>query len=146
VRLQRDTALQKNQELILEIEDLQEKLDALSKNSFPLSFDDLQPGGVLGVAVDKFTFFPTYDANVAFLHLINFTDGRPEGDGLCENMRRYCYVTMHERMKYNYISDSNMSISNDDEGSSDDEIEQRKRGRKRMFDWKTEWLIFLYER
>jgi hypothetical protein len=61
VRLQRDNCPTKNQELISEIEDLQEKLDALSKNSFPLSFDDLQPGGVLGDAVDKFTFFPTYD-------------------------------------------------------------------------------------
>lgn len=149
VRLQRDTAEQKNQELMFEIEGLQEKLDALEKNSFPLSFDDLQPGRVLGDVVDKFTFFPTYAANIAFLDLINFTDGRPEGDGLCENMRRYSFVSMHERKKYNNIqSDDDMSISSDDEESSDDETEQvdiqSKKGRKRMFNWKTEWLIFCF--
>ena len=109
--LESDTTLQKNQELMSEIEGLQKKLDALEKNSFPLSFVNLQSGHVLGDVVDKFTLFPTYKANVAFLHLSNFTDGRPEGDGLCENMSHYSFVSIHERKNYNIISDSDMTIS-----------------------------------
>ncbi|KAL7516135.1 hypothetical protein ACHAWX_001184 [Stephanocyclus meneghinianus] len=145
VLLESDTTLQKNQELMSEIEGLQKKLDALEKNSFPLSFVNLQPGHVLGDVVDKFTFFPTYKANIAFLHLINFTNSRPEGDGLCENMRHYSFVSMHAHKNYNNISDSDMSIS-DIEESSDDETKQvdgqSKKGHNQMFDWKTEWLIF----
>lgn len=150
VRLQRDLAKQKNEQLTLDIEGLKEKIEEIEKRSFPISFADLEPGGVLGDAVDKFTYFPTHEANVLFLHLVNDTDNRPPGDGMCENMRRYSKVSMEERKRYNNVlSDDDMSISSADSNESSnsngsEDRESRMRGRNRKFDWMTEWLIFCF--
>ena len=51
-----------------------------------LSYDDLKPGGILEKYVNDFTYFPSFNANDAFLDLINFTEKCEPSNGLCENM------------------------------------------------------------
>ena len=128
-----------------EVSELQNSLEELrlKQHQFPLSYNDLKPGGALGKCVSTFTFFPTFEANDAFLDLLNFTEGCDEGDGLCENMRRYSTVSMAERMRYNGMgSDDDMSISEDDCEDEEEDGNETARGRKRSLDWKTEWLVY----
>eukprot|EP00956_Cyclotella_meneghiniana_P037816 scaffold145202_cov37-Cyclotella_meneghiniana.AAC.1 len=139
---ERAKALRRVGELTAENTDLKSELHKLKQNTaqLPLTFDDLKPGGVLGKSVSVFTFFPTYEANDAFLELLNFTEECDKGDGLCENMRSYSCVSMHERRKYNGMaSDDDMSISSSDE---EEDAKEETRGRKRSLDWKTEWLVY----
>jgi hypothetical protein len=149
-------------EIIAENVELKAAMDELAskKSQLPLTFEDLKPGGVLGgKLVDIFTFFPTYEANDAFLDLLNFTEGREPGDGLCENMRRYNLVKMSERKQYNNIgvdgSDSGTvddeSLTLDDDDSQGDDSDTNddggyssNRGRKRKMHWKTEWLVYCF--
>lgn len=142
---QRDNALRKVGELTNEVSELQNSLEELrlKQHQLPLSYNDLKPGGALGKCVSTFTFFPTFKANDAFLDLLNFTEGCDEGDGLCENMRRYSTVSMAERMRYNGMgSDDDMSISEDDCEDEEEDGNETARGRKRSLDWKTEWLVY----
>eukprot|EP00562_Extubocellulus_spinifer_P035568 CAMPEP_0178697744 /NCGR_PEP_ID=MMETSP0699-20121125/10158_1 /TAXON_ID=265572 /ORGANISM="Extubocellulus spinifer, Strain CCMP396" /LENGTH=836 /DNA_ID=CAMNT_0020343741 /DNA_START=97 /DNA_END=2607 /DNA_ORIENTATION=- len=79
---------------------LQKRLEEALERKITLTFDDLKPGGFLGEYVSEFTYLPTYDANVAFLDLINYTEGRPAGDGFCENLMRYRKVTREQRAAF----------------------------------------------
>ena len=74
---QRDNALRKVGELTNEVSELQNSLEELrlKQHQLPLSYNDLKPGGALGKCVSTFTFFPTFEANDAFLDLLNFTEG-----------------------------------------------------------------------
>ena len=70
-------------------------------NGKPLRYKDLYAGGILSKHVDAFTFFSSVELNDAWLELMNFTDGEgcfDEGDGLCENLRRYLKVRFDERI------------------------------------------------
>eukprot|EP00562_Extubocellulus_spinifer_P031445 CAMPEP_0178710732 /NCGR_PEP_ID=MMETSP0699-20121125/17939_1 /TAXON_ID=265572 /ORGANISM="Extubocellulus spinifer, Strain CCMP396" /LENGTH=841 /DNA_ID=CAMNT_0020359303 /DNA_START=197 /DNA_END=2725 /DNA_ORIENTATION=+ len=89
-----------NEKLKGELNRLQKRLDEALERKITLTFDDLKPGGFLGDYVSEFTYFPTYDANVAFLDLINYTEGRPAGDGFCENLLRYRRATREERAAF----------------------------------------------
>jgi hypothetical protein len=60
----------------------------------------LYAGGILSKHFDAFTFFPSVELNDAWLKFMNFTDGEgsfDEGDGLCQNIRRYSKVRFGER-------------------------------------------------
>ena len=107
IRMEKRNILDENMELATKLQTLQ--------SSF-LSYDDLRPGGKLSAFVKDFTYFPDFDCNDAFLDLINFTEGCPPGDGLCENLVRYSKVSVKARKQFNTAPD-------DDDSSDDDDYE-----------------------
>ncbi|KAL7549609.1 hypothetical protein ACHAWF_013483 [Thalassiosira exigua] len=138
VRLERDRLEEENSQL-------RGVIDSLEQRKIALRYDDLRPGGVLEHHVKDFTYFPDFASNDAFLELLNFSEGSPEGDGLCENLVRYSKVSIEERKEYQEalsvaIDDDAMSISS---AQADDE-ERKRRGPKRKLDWKTEWLVYCF--
>ena len=93
-------------QLITELEDdVQAQAESLKQlresGGRPLKFKDLFEGRMLSGNVKNFTFFNTAKQNDLFLEVLNYADGSPgsypEGDGLCENLRRYQDVGWDER-------------------------------------------------
>ena len=151
VRLQRDEAVKKVDILTDEIKALHDRLDKLKSHQLPLTAEHFKPGGALEKFVADYTFFPDWDCNEAFLHLVNFTEGCPPGDGLCENMRRYHHVSMAERLKYNNMTSNDIPVANEDTAANEDDYqsdsdadEEQTGGRKRKIDWMTEWLVYCF--
>jgi len=104
LEIQKDKSLQiklERDQLREEVERLRGVLEELKQAKVVLSFDDLKPEGALGDYVKDFTFFDSYETNVAFLDMINAADTLGEGNGLCENLPRYSKVSWEERQKCN---------------------------------------------
>ena len=93
IKIKLDDALKEN-------ESLRNKIKDLKAQHFCLSYDDLKTGGKLAKNVNDFTFFSNFKCNDAFLDFIKYTDGRPKGDGMCENMARYHHISVSDRKKY----------------------------------------------
>jgi hypothetical protein len=131
-----------NDKLRSEIQSLNEKLRDIETSNLVLTYDDLREGGVLGEYVKDFTFFPTVEANDAFLWWMNFAEGCPDDDGLCENMTRYHMVSVEEKKQYNA---TRLSDNGDVEMvDTEEDTTKQKRGRKRSLHWKTEWLVYCF--
>ena len=77
---------EENVKLRAVIEDLEQKL---KEKNWYLSYDDIKPGRTLGKYVSDFTFFPNFECNDAFLEVLNYSEARDEGMGVCENLARY---------------------------------------------------------
>ncbi len=80
---------------------LERKIKELEERNGLLSYDALRPGGILEHFVKDFSFFPDFESTDKFLDMINYTDKRGPGNGLCENMVRYSKVTRETRKEYN---------------------------------------------
>ncbi|EJK68248.1 hypothetical protein THAOC_10592 [Thalassiosira oceanica] len=159
IKIKLDHALRENESLRNKIKNLEARL---KENNSCLSYDDLKPGGKLTMHVKDFTFFPNFKCNDVFLDFINYSDGRPKGDGMCENMARYHHISVDDRKKYQQekktketqceSEDDDMSVSSDAGTGLEDvlmaEPEADKtsdpRGRPRKLHWKTEWLVYCF--
>ena len=158
IKIKLDDALKENESLRNKIKDLEAQL---KEKNFCLSYDDLKPGGKLAKHVKDFTFFPNFKCNDVFLDFINYTEGRPEGDGMCEKMARYHLVSVADRKKYQEekkaerarreSEDDDMSVSSDAGAGLEDVImeepedeKSETRGRRRKLHWETEWLVYCF--
>ena len=74
----------------------------LEEKKHVLSYDDLKPGGILEKYVNDFTYFPSMNANDAFLDLINFTEKCEPGNGLwfVWEYGFYSTISMEKRKEY----------------------------------------------
>jgi len=127
-----------------ELEKTQEELKkAREKKGRPLRYSDLFGDGILSKEVGSFTFFNTAELNDSFLNIINFADGSegslPEGDGMCENMRRYSLVTAEERD--GTVPPPSMDPDSDEYRKKIEAVKER-RGREDGITWKDEYLAF----
>jgi hypothetical protein len=143
---------------------LQGAMANMQSQSKHITYDDLRPGGMLGDYVKDFTFFPDFKCNDLFLDTINDTDGRPVGDGFCENLARYATVSLAKRKAHNESDDQETQTedgNSSDAGSglqeiadeamdeaeledSEDASPSKHRGRRRKLHWKTEWLVYCF--
>ena len=133
LEIQQDKSLQielERDQLKEEVERLRGVLEELKQAKVILSFDDLKPGGALGDYVKDFTFFDSYETNLAFLKMINATDMLGDGNGLCEYLPRYSKVSWEERRKHNEDlkkdragtgNVGNSFVSSDDDGEENED-------------------------
>jgi hypothetical protein len=49
---------------------------------------------------ETFNFFPGFNCKNAYLNIEKYTDGCEPGEGLCENMAKFHYVSVHKRREF----------------------------------------------
>jgi len=122
-----------------EIERLNAVLERIRSGKKLLSFDSLRPGGILNRNVKDFTYFPSYEANEAFLEVINYAEGTEgaceAGDGLCECLARYTKLSIEERKKFAEITGEDEC----QEGISENHASGHRQGK---LDYKSEYLVY----